>query len=121
MAHLLQRLAGVVSHLRRRVASAAGDPAPHRSVYYIGGLEPNFQRVRDASIGAWESYDPQPIDHGLVLFKAAVGDPQACDPVAIWRRPTPKLTVVPLTGSHFTMIRKPLVKDTATAVARFLS
>jgi thioesterase domain-containing protein len=114
--HVALRLRGIRRHLGRRLEVAAG-PVTH-SKYYIGGLEPDFQRVRDAAIAGYEAHRPRPIDHRAILFKAALGDPHNCDPAGIWKRLIPDLDVVMVPGSHVTMIRKPTVKLLAEAISR---
>jgi thioesterase domain-containing protein len=53
----------------------------------------------------------------MVMFRSALGDQHACDPVAIWRRHISRLEVVDVPGSHITMIRKPHVRDLATQIS----
>jgi len=88
----------------------------HRSVYYIGGLDPDFQRVRDCSIVAFEAYRPKPLDLDVTLFKSELGDPHACDPVRVWRRLVRRLDVYNVPGSHTTMIREPFVRILAAEI-----
>jgi thioesterase domain-containing protein len=115
--HFATKLAALGRHIRRRFDSAPGGPQPGQSIYYIAGLDPDFQRVRDAAIIAWESYQPTPLDCRMVMFRSALGDQHACDPVAIWRRHISRLEVVDVPGSHITMIRKPHVRDLATQIS----
>ncbi len=88
----------------------------HRSVYYVGGLHPDFQRVRDSSIVAFERYRPMPLDLDVTLFKSKRGDPHACDPVRVWRRLVRRLDVSHVPGSHTTMVREPFVRALAAEI-----
>ena len=115
--HLGNKALAVLGLVRRRVRARTGTPSPDRSPYYVGGLDPIFQRVRDAAIIAGESYSPQPIDCRLVLFRSAQGDARACDPVGVWKRLTPELEVVPAQGNHVTLIRKPFAGQLAAAIS----
>ncbi len=113
--HLAGRGLAVLRHLARRMRSAEAG-APAQSIYYIAGLEPNFQRVRDASIVAFEAYRPTPIDCRATLFNSALGDPHACDPVALWRPLIADLEIVPVPGSHTTMVRRPFAEALAREI-----
>jgi thioesterase domain-containing protein len=117
---LIAKLAAALSLLRRRLAKSPAGASPSRSIYYVGGLDPDFQRVRDASIVAYEAHDPQPVDCPIVLFKSALGEARACDPAGIWRRLTRTLEVVAVPGSHTTMLRKPFAQTLAAEISRRL-
>jgi thioesterase domain-containing protein len=111
-----------VFHLfRRRLALSPGASSPCRSIYYVGGLEPNLQRVRDASIIAFETYNPQPINCKIVLFKPTTSAEHIADPVAIWKRRTSDLEVVHVEGKHLAMVRNPFAKCTAAEISRHLA
>ena len=92
-----------------RCASRGGKrpPTVHQSSYYIGGFDPNFQRVRDNAILAYQRYNPRPLHHPVTLFRSAMGDPRACDPVPVWRQFLRRMEVVESPGSHTTMVRLP--------------
>ncbi|MCW8307851.1 thioesterase domain-containing protein [Acidiphilium sp. PA] len=115
--HLMSRAAALGRHFGRRLNPAAGAASFTQSAYYVSGLEPNLQRVRDASIIAYESYDPAPIDQAIVLFKSQHGDQHGCDPVRIWQRLARSLQIVPVPGSHITMLRKPCVQVLARRIS----
>jgi len=116
--HLGTRVAALGRHIRRRFDRSPAFAAPARSIYYIAGLDPDFQRVRDAAITSYESYVPTPLACRMVMFRSALGDPHACDPVAIWRRYISHLDVVDVPGSHVTMVRKPYVGQLAAEISR---
>jgi thioesterase domain-containing protein len=106
-------------YLKRRFQPAA-ETTPEQSVYYIGGLDPHFQSVRNAAIIAFESYNPPSYEGKIVLFKSEFGDPNACDPLGIWKRKIADLELVHVSGTHATMIRKPFVKTLAEKVSLYL-
>ncbi len=120
VAHITERAAKLIRYFGNK---ARGETAAsiHRSSYYIGGLEPNFQNVRDSAIIAYEAYRPEKIDLKVTLFKSELGDPHACDPVPIWRRVTRALDVVMIPGSHTTMIRPPFAQKLAAEIVARLS
>ena len=115
--HLISRAAALGRHFGRRLNPAAGAASFTQSAYYVSGLEPNLQRVRDASIIAYESHNPAPIDLAVVLFKSQHGDQHGCDPVRIWRRLARSVEIVPVPGSHITMLRKPCVQVLARQIS----
>lgn len=119
--HLADKMGKVLRLFQRRLTASPGVSSPCRSIYYVGGLEPNLQRVRDASIIAFESYDPQPINRKIVLFKSAAGAEHLADPVAIWKRRTSDLEVVHVQGKHLAMVRNPFAKGTAAEISRQLA
>lgn len=121
MGYLVGKGAAAFRLVRRRIGAWAQGAAPTKSIYYVGGLEPNFQRVRDASIAAFERHNPKPIACDLVLFKSASGESRACDPVGIWSRLTSNLEVVTVPGTHTGMIRKPLARNLAGEISRRLA
>jgi thioesterase domain-containing protein len=116
-AYFFTQVRASLRFFKRRIPLPDYSPSPTSSIYYIGGLEPDYQRVRDASIVAFENHLPEPINCKIVLFKAAVGEPRACDPVGLWRRITPDLEVIKIPGSHATMIRRPFVEKVAAEVS----
>jgi thioesterase domain-containing protein len=116
--HLAGRFGALIKHVRRRFDRPAAQGTSNQSKYYIGGLEPDLQRMRDASIIAFEAYEPTPIECRITLFKSLLGDPRACDPVGIWRRLASDLEVVVVPGSHVTMIRKPFASRLAAEISR---
>jgi len=109
------RIAG--RYVQRRLRPSSEPTVAENSAYYIGGLDPVFQRVRDANIIAFESHQPGFYDGRMVLFRSDLGDPNACDPYAIWKRTTPELKLVRVPGSHGTMIRKPFVQKLAEEIS----
>jgi thioesterase domain-containing protein len=118
--HLAGRVAAGARYIRRRWDKTPAQAGANRSIYYKGGLEPDFQRVRDAAIVAFEAYRPTAYDGRIVLFKSRLGDRHACDPVGIWKRLVRDLEIVVVPGSHVTMIRKPLAQTLADEIARRL-
>jgi thioesterase domain-containing protein len=112
--HLFGKLAPALRFFRRRGKESARTSSPSQSIYYVGGLEPDFQRVRDASIVAFESHGPKPIDCKIVLFKSERGE---VDPVGIWKRLTSDLEVVDVEGTHHSMIRKPFAYGVAAEIS----
>jgi thioesterase domain-containing protein len=59
---------------------------------------------------AFRAYRPRPHRGPVSFFKASVRPPDFCDPVPTWQAATGGLlTVVPVPGDHFTMIREPCV------------
>lgn len=117
MRHLATRARAMALHIGRRLRDRRETVDVTRSVYYVDGLDPRFQAVRDASIIAFERHDPAPIDAPVTLFKSRQGDRHACDPVRIWRRLAARLEVVMVEGTHITMLRKPHVEGLASAIS----
>jgi thioesterase domain-containing protein len=115
--HLAGRASALLRHFRRRLDASAEAGTSGQSIYYIGGLDPDFQRVRDASIIAFEAHSPKAFDGRVVLFRSTTGDPHACDPIGIWKRLIRDLEIVIVPGSHTTMIRKPLAQTLASEIA----
>lgn len=114
--HLAGRGRAMAQHIGRRFKAKAGDADFTRSVYYVDGLDPRLQAVRDASIIAFERHDPAPIDAPVTLFKSRLGDRHGCDPARLWRRLAGRLDVVMVEGTHTTMLRKPHVEGLAAAI-----
>jgi len=106
-------------YVKRRLQPSHGTVA-EQSAYYIGGLDPHFQRVRNAAITAFEAYDPPSYEGKIVLFRSEFGDPNACDPLGIWKRKIADLELVNVPGTHGTMIRKPHVHTLAERVSSCL-
>ncbi len=106
-------------YIKRRFQPDA-ETVAEESVYYIGGLDLHFQSVRNAAIIAFESYNPPSYEGKIVLFKSEHGDPNACDPLGIWKRKIADLELVHVSGTHATMIRKPYVKTLAEKVSASL-
>ncbi len=104
--HVATRAGNLLRYARRQWQGETF-AAVHASAYYIGGLEPDFQAVRDAAITAFQAYTPRRFDFGAVLFRSRLGDPHACDPAPVWRQFIRRLEVVDSPGSHTTMIRPP--------------
>ncbi|WP_158744749.1 alpha/beta fold hydrolase [Acidisphaera sp. L21] len=119
--HIVHRARNLVRYFGRK---AAGETAAsiHASAYYIGGLEPDFQRVRDSSIVAYQTYVPRRLNLKVTLFKSELGDPHACDPVPVWRQFAHRknLDVVMIPGSHTTMVRPPFAQVLAAEIVRRL-
>lgn len=115
--HIAGRVAGAARHFRRRIAKTAQDGSSGQSIYYIGGLEPDFQRVRDHAIVAFESHRPASLACPAVLFKSRLGDPHACDPEGLWRPLIQPLEIVHVPGSHTTMVRKPFANTLAREIS----
>ena len=117
--HVAIRAMNLLRYARRK---AAGQTAAtvHASAYYIGGLEPHFQAVRDAAIGAYQVYTPGKLGFDAVLFRSELGDPHACDPAPVWRQFVRRLEVVDSPGSHTTMIRPPHARQLAAEIVRRL-
>jgi thioesterase domain-containing protein len=118
--HLASKMNAALRLVRRRMKPAAGSSSASQSIYYVGGLDPDFQRVRDASIHAFEDHDPQPVNCKIVLFKSRLGEARACNPVGLWKRLAADLEVVPVPGSHTTMIRKPFAETLAAKISQRL-
>ena len=116
--HIVSKVTATAHLLGRRVNPSIAASAQW-SIYYVGGLHPAFQRVRDGSIIAFQTYRPRPLDCKIVLFKPAVTE--IGDPVALWRRLARDLEVVIVKGSHLSMLRKPFVKSVATEISRQLA
>lgn len=106
----------MAQHIGRRFKAKTGDADFTRSVYYVDGLDPRLQAVRNASIIAFERHDPAPIDAPVTLFKSRLGDRHGCDPARLWRRLAGRLDVVMVEGTHITMLRKPHVEGLAVAI-----
>jgi thioesterase domain-containing protein len=119
--HLAGKVVAALRLARRRVKPTAGASSASQSIYYVGGLDPDFQRVRDASIRAFESHNPRPINCKIVLFKSRLGEARACNPIGIWKRLASDLEVVVVPGSHTTMIRKPLAESLAAEISQRLA
>jgi thioesterase domain-containing protein len=118
--HLAGRTEAMARHFGRRLNPVAGAATFTQSAYYVGGLEPNLQTVRDASIIAYENHNPAPIDLPITLFKSQHGDQHGCDPARIWQRLARNVEIVPVPGSHITMLRKPFVCDLAGRISERL-
>ena len=116
-AHLGARFPALLRRIQRRVAPIQSSAPTERSIYYIGGLAPGPQSVRDAGIVAFEDYDPAPFDLPILLVKSELGDHHACNPSAIWRRLASDLEIVISPGAHTTMIRKPHVAHLARVIS----
>lgn len=120
LAETAVELGGLVRRLPARVARRLfrdqAEP-PARSAYYIGGLPPNLQRVRDGAIEAAEYYDPAPLDARITLIKSAQGDPHACDPALVWRRLISRLEIATVPGTHTTMLRPPFCRALAEEIS----
>jgi thioesterase domain-containing protein len=114
--HIVQRARNLFSYYNRQ---SRGETAAsiHRSTHYVGGFEPQFQQVRDAAIIAYETYRPAKTNLRVTLFKSDLGDPHACDPYWVWKQYIRNLTVVPVPGSHTTMVRPPLARKLAQEIA----
>lgn len=117
--HIASKATAMARLLGRRLGASAAAAYPQRSIYYVGGLHPEFQRVRDGSIIAFETYRPKPIHCKIVLFRPTVAEPG--DPVALWRRLATDLEVVIVQGSHLSMLRKPFANSLAWEISRQLA
>ena len=115
MQHVATRARNLL-HYARRQLSGKTTASVHQSSYYIGGLEPDFQAVRDAAITAYQTYTPRRLDLRTVLFRSELGDPHACDPAPVWRQFIRRLEVVDSPGSHTTMIRPPHARHLAAEI-----
>ncbi len=104
-------------YVQRRFRPSTEPIVTTDSSYYIGGLDPYFQRVRDANIVAFETHNPRFYDGKAVLFRSELGDPNACDPFAIWKRKVADLKLVNVPGTHATMVRKPCVQKLAKEIS----
>jgi thioesterase domain-containing protein len=107
----------------RRLLPAPTQAQPsmaRKSVFYIGGLPPSLQRVRDQSIGAFETYAPAPIDVPVTLIKSRSGEPHFCDPVLVWRRIVRDLDIAVVPGAHKTMLRPPYCGMLASELSKRL-
>jgi thioesterase domain-containing protein len=109
------RVAG--NYVKRRFNPHQNSSVAEESAYYIGGLDPHFQSVRNACIAAFESYNPPFYDGKIVLFKSEFGDPNACNPISIWKPKVAAMTLIHVSGSHATMIRKPNVQNLAAQIS----
>ncbi len=113
--HIAIRARNLLQFATRKLAGETA-ASVHRSAYYIGGLEPAFQAVRDASISAYQAYTPRRFDQATVLFRSVLGDPHACDPAPVWRQFIRRLEVVDCPGSHTTMVRPPHARRLAAEI-----
>jgi thioesterase domain-containing protein len=105
--------------VKRRLRPSTATVA-EQSAYYIGGLDPHFQGVRNAAITAFEAYNPPSYEGKIILFKSEFGDPHACDPLSIWKRKIADLDLINVPGTHGTMIRKPHVNTLAEKISSCL-
>ncbi len=113
--HIASRAGNLLRYVGRKVGGESA-ASIHRSAYYIGGLEPALQAVRDAAITAYQAYTPARLELKATLFRSALGDPHACDPAPVWRQFIRRLEVVDTPGSHTTMIRPPHAQQLAAAI-----
>jgi thioesterase domain-containing protein len=117
------RTSALLRHISRRLNApksvASSDLT--KSIHYTGGFEPDFQVVRDGSLVAFETYQPSRIDMHGVLFRSALGEPHSCDPEQVWKRVFRSLEIVPVPGSHTTMVRKPNAIVLAAEISRRLA
>ena len=117
--HVASRATNLLRYAGRKLAGETA-ASVHGSAYYIGGLEPDFQAVRDAAITAYQAYTPLRLDLSVVLFRSELGAPHACDPAPVWRQFIRRLEVVDSPGSHTTMIRPPHAVRLAGEIVRRL-
>ncbi len=113
--HIALRAVSLVRYVARKLSGETAATV-HRSAYYIGGFDPDFQKVRDCSIAAYQSYWPGPLALKVTLFRSAMGDPRACDPVPVLRQFLSRLEVVESPGSHTTMVRLPHARTLAAQI-----
>jgi thioesterase domain-containing protein len=107
-------------YIKRRLRSADSVTVAEDSAYYIGGLDTHFQNVRNACIAAFESYNPPFYDGNIVLFKSEFGDPNACNPISIWKPRAAEMKLIHVPGTHGNMIRKPFAETLAKHISSCL-
>ncbi|MGC9269485.1 alpha/beta fold hydrolase [Acidiphilium sp.] len=121
MARMTTRILSVPPHLGRRFKRGSDAGSFRRSVFYVGGLEPNLQRVRDGSIVAFEAYRPLRLACRITLFKSRQGFQHGCNPERIWQSLADHVDVVTTPGTHISMLRMPCVEDLARQISSRLN
>ncbi|MDH6258158.1 thioesterase domain-containing protein [Bradyrhizobium sp. BR13661] len=106
----------ILRPLRNRILGAVFNRPVFASAYQPT-LDVRLKAVLDRIIVANEKYIPTAIDVPIVLFKAKPDSSDLVDAEEIWRPYIRALDVIEVEGRHGNMIRPPLVKGLAAAVA----
>lgn len=100
-----------------RVGRLLGTDGGGWSPYRAEGLPPLLNELREANIEAVYGYRPRKFQGKVVIFQSDVGDPLSCKAAEVWPRFVSDIEVVPVSGSHETMMRGRNVETLATRIS----
>lgn len=85
-----------------------------------GPLPRHIWEVHRSCVRAMNRYRPKPYHGRVSFFRAAVREPQRCDPLPVWQHVTDGVDVYHVSGEHRTMMQEPHIRVLAQQLSRCL-
>jgi acetoacetyl-CoA synthetase len=113
----LDRIAMLMRHFNQRYSA---DPKRRFSELYEEEFPPVLKRVLETGIAAASAYVPRLLDQPVHLFKAEHGVYRSYDPIKIWSRYVPRITVEMVSGEHGTILSTDHREALASAMSLYM-